>query len=196
MEEDGSKKFQVGITIRGHLERVMKSQATKECCKIMIKKILQNSKPKTLWSNNTPQWINACWIFFNGKTFSLIEISILVQGRIVNALILELYSRPKANPNPKLANIGKYYCWAISIFVKTILILVFNEYIRMILFWFLIPHKWHGESSYGSNFPKTKIILVPILKIKLGFGSSLAHLDCKPMVNYQLAPHFKRIFSK
>jgi hypothetical protein len=38
MEEDGSKKFQVAITIRGHLERVMKSQAMKECYKITIKK--------------------------------------------------------------------------------------------------------------------------------------------------------------
>jgi hypothetical protein len=48
MEEDGSKKFQVAITIRGHLERVMKSQATKECYKIMIKKKIyktQNPKP-------------------------------------------------------------------------------------------------------------------------------------------------------
>jgi len=33
MEEDGSKKFQVAITIGGHLERVMKSLATKGAAK-------------------------------------------------------------------------------------------------------------------------------------------------------------------
>jgi hypothetical protein len=66
----------------------------------------------------------------------------------------------------------------------------------MIFFGVLIPHKWHGESSYGSKFSKTKIVLVPILKIKLGFGPIMGHLDSKPMVNYQLAPHFKPFFSK
>jgi hypothetical protein len=33
MEEDSSKKFQVAITIGGHLERVMKSQAMKGVAK-------------------------------------------------------------------------------------------------------------------------------------------------------------------
>lgn len=110
----------------------------------------------------------------------------MVKGGIVGpiALILELYPRLKPNPNPKLANIGKYYYWAIFIFVKKFLILV------------LIPHKWHGESSNGFNFSKKKIVIVAILKIKLGFDSILAHLDSKPMVNYQLAPHFKLFFSK
>jgi hypothetical protein len=52
------------------------------------------------------------------------------------------------------------------------------------------------ESSYGSNFSKTKIVLMPILKIKLGFGSIIGHIDSKPIVNYQLAPHFKIKFPK
>lgn len=66
----------------------------------------------------------------------------------------------------------------------------------MVLILVLIPHKWHGESSYGSSFSKTKIVLVPFLKIKLGFGSIMACLDSKPIVNYQLAPHFKTLIFK
>jgi len=40
---DGSKKFQVAITIGGHLQKVMESQVAKCCCKTTTKK--KTTKP-------------------------------------------------------------------------------------------------------------------------------------------------------
>lgn len=90
------KKFQITITIVGHLKKVMESQATKRCCKTKNLQNLQNPKPWTLWSNHTPQKVYACRMFFqwedkrsnssqniklNGKTINLVQASILTRGK-------------------------------------------------------------------------------------------------------------------